>query len=82
MATLKKLATLVVGPNRDSFDYVKYKYEEIQSTWIIHEGYLKYLADKSLFGQSICMFWESISIETIDLKFQLRLTSWFWHEFP
>ena len=32
--------------------------------------------------RSICLYvLEWISIETIDLKFQLRLSSWFWHEF-
>jgi hypothetical protein len=56
MGTIKVLLNRFSGSSRSSFEYESYKYEDIQSNWIIHQGYLQYLYSTRILNDSLCMF--------------------------
>ena len=56
MSTFKDRFTRKFSLSKSSFDYELYKYEDIQDKSIIHQGYLQYLYNTNLLGDSSCMF--------------------------
>lgn len=56
MGTLKVLLTKISGNSKSLYEYESYKYEDIQSEWIIHQDYLQYLYNTTILGDSHCKF--------------------------
>jgi hypothetical protein len=56
MGTLRDIISKRFSTSKTQFDYGLYKYEDIQNNkWIIHQGYLQYLYNTTILGDSLCM---------------------------
>ncbi|UJR38372.1 hypothetical protein I4U23_031042 [Adineta vaga] len=53
MGTLKGLLNKIAGGSKSLHEYETYKYEEIDSKWIIYEDQLQYLYNKTPLGDSL-----------------------------
>jgi len=56
MEILKDKISKKFNNSKTPFDYELYKYEDIENKCIIHQGYLQYLYNTTILGESICMF--------------------------
>ncbi|CAF1582030.1 unnamed protein product [Adineta ricciae] len=53
MGTLKTILNKLAGGSKSLYEYETYKYDEIDSKWIIYQDQLQYLHNKSILGESL-----------------------------
>ncbi|CAF1582240.1 unnamed protein product [Adineta ricciae] len=53
MGTLKTILNKLAGGSKSPYKYETYKYDEIDSKWIIYQDQLQYLHNKSILGESL-----------------------------
>ncbi len=56
MGTLKDIISKRFNNSKTPFYYELYKYEDIENKYIIHQGYLQYLYNTTILGDSLCRF--------------------------